>query len=162
VVVKRSEEVKDVGCRNVSIYRSTNCQTSVLMAEIGFVIISSSAEFYPTPSKLAIGVEMILVFRATEDSGMSFRTSDRSRRAAKPCRRVTREGAQRVAATLEAVLNTTTGIRDPIMEQLKRCPEAFKVGEILGNVFDSAKYGQEEVRGDQLLPPAGTIIPPLV
>jgi hypothetical protein len=41
-------------------------------------------------------------------------------------------------------------------------PEAFKVGEILGKVFDSVKYGQEEVLTDHLLPPAGTIIPPLV
>jgi hypothetical protein len=88
---------------------------------------------------------MIFVFSTAEDSSMSSRTSDQSLKAA-----------------LEAVLNSTIGIRDPIMEQLKRCPEAFKVGEILGKVFDSAKYGQEEVRGDQLLPPAGTIIPPLV
>ncbi|MGO9677944.1 MAG: hypothetical protein ACLPW4_11890, partial [Candidatus Sulfotelmatobacter sp.] len=29
---------------------------------------------------------------------------------------------------------------DPIMEQLKQCPEAFKVGEILDKAFDSLKY----------------------
>jgi len=95
---------------------------------------------------------------------MSSRTSDRSfkaAKAAKPCRRVKRGAVQRVTAALEAVLNSTTVIRDPIMEQLKQCPEAFKVGEILGKVFDSVKYGQEEGLADQLLPPAGTIIPPL-
>jgi hypothetical protein len=49
------------------------------------------------------------------------------------------------------------------MEQLKQCPEAFKVGEILGKAFDSLKYAQDggEV-GDRYLPPAGVIIPPLV
>lgn len=93
---------------------------------------------------------------------MSSRTSDRSLKTPKPCRRVKRESTQRVTAALEAALNSTAEIRDPVMEQLKQCPEAFKVGEILDKVFDSAKYGQEEVLTDQLLPPAGTIIPPLV
>ena len=93
---------------------------------------------------------------------MSSRTSYRSITAAKPCRRVKREGAQRVTAALEAVLSSATKIRDPIMEQLKQCPEAFKVGEILGKLFDSVKYEQEEGSADRLLPPAGTIIPPLV
>lgn len=51
---------------------------------------------------------------------------------------------------------------DPIMEQLKQCPEAFKVGEILGKVIDSFKYGQDEPSGDRLLPPPGAVIPPLV
>jgi len=93
---------------------------------------------------------------------MSSRMPDRSPKAAKSCRCVKREGVQRVTAALEAVLNNTTGIPDPVMEQLKQCPEAFKVGEILGKVFDSVKYEQEEDPADRLLPPAGTIIPPLV
>jgi hypothetical protein len=94
---------------------------------------------------------------------MTSRTSDRSLKAAKPWHRVKHEGARRrVTAALEAVLHGAIGIRDPIMEQLKQCPEAFKVGEILGKVFDSVKYGQEEVLADQLLPPPGTIIPPIV
>ena len=97
---------------------------------------------------------------------MSSRTSDRSfkaAKAAKPCRRVKRGAVQRVTAALEAVLNSTTVIRDPIMEQLKQCPEAFKVGEILGKAFDSLKYAQDggEI-GDLYLPPAGVVIPPLV
>jgi hypothetical protein len=73
---------------------------------------------------------------------------------------VKREGAGRVTAALEAVLNSTTGIPDHGAAETS--PEAFKVGEILGKVFDSVKYGQEEVLTDHLLPPAGTIIPPLV
>ena len=49
------------------------------------------------------------------------------------------------------------------MEQLKQCPEAFKVGEILGKAFDSLKYTQDgsEFR-DRYLPPSGAVIPPLV
>jgi hypothetical protein len=94
---------------------------------------------------------------------MSSRTSYRSIKAAKPCRRVKREGAQRVTAALEAVLSSATKIRDPIMEQLKQCPEAFKVGEILGKAFDSLKYAQDgDEIGDRYLPPSGVVIPPLV
>jgi hypothetical protein len=49
------------------------------------------------------------------------------------------------------------------MEQLRQCPEAFKVGEILGKAFDSLKYAQDESElGDRYLPPAGVVIPPLV
>jgi hypothetical protein len=49
------------------------------------------------------------------------------------------------------------------MEQLRQCPEAFKVGEILGKAFDSLKYAQDESEiGDRYLPPAGALIPPLV
>lgn len=50
---------------------------------------------------------------------------------------------------------------DPILEKLRRCPEAFKVGEILGKAFDSLKYRQEEVvDGDRFFPPPGAILPP--
>ena len=63
-------------------------------------------------------------------------------------------------ALKEAKLTTAT-IRDPIMEQLKQCPDAFKVGEILGRVFDSLKYGREEgIEGERIMPPPGTVIPP--
>jgi hypothetical protein len=49
------------------------------------------------------------------------------------------------------------------MERLKQCPKAFKVGEILGKVFDSLKYVQDGGElGERYLPPAGTVVPPLV
>jgi hypothetical protein len=52
---------------------------------------------------------------------------------------------------------------DPIMEQLRQCPEAFKVGEILSKAFDSLKYAQDGSEfGDRYLPPIGTVVPPLV
>jgi hypothetical protein len=71
------------------------------------------------------------------------------------------EKLQEVVHALRAAKQATTTVRDPIMEQLKQCPDAFKVGEILGKVFDSFKYGHDEILADRLLPPAGTVIPPL-
>jgi len=79
----------------------------------------------------------------------SSRTSDRN--------------AKRVLRALEDATRGRTNANDPIVEQLKQCPEAFKVGEILGKAFDSLKYAQHEGElGDRYLPPAGTVIPPLV
>ena len=80
-------------------------------------------------------------------------------------RKVTHKHEVDVTRVLRALRDSVHGSLhrpDPIMEQLKQCPEAFKVGEILGKVFDSVKYEQEEDPADRLLPPAGTIIPPLV
>jgi hypothetical protein len=71
------------------------------------------------------------------------------------------EKLQEVVRALRAAKQATTTVRDPIMEQLKQCPDAFKIGEILGKVFDSLKYGQDEILADRLLPPAGTVLPPL-
>jgi len=71
------------------------------------------------------------------------------------------EKFQEVVRALREAKQATATVRDPIMEQLKQCPDAFKVGEILGKVFDSFKYGQDEILADRLLPPAGTVIPPL-
>ena len=68
---------------------------------------------------------------------------------------------ERVMRELSEAERTTAKGTDPIVEKLRQCPEAFKVGEILGKAFDSLKYRQEEV-GDEnrFLPPPGTIIPP--
>jgi len=52
-------------------------------------------------------------------------------------------------------------MRDPILEQLKQCPEAFKVGEILSKTFDRLKYDRDGAENrDRLFPPSGTIVPP--
>lgn len=69
--------------------------------------------------------------------------------------------AMRVMRHLGKAARSRAKVTDPILEKLKQCPEAFKVGEILGKAFDSLKYRQEEaVDGDRMLPPPGTIIPP--
>jgi len=73
------------------------------------------------------------------------------------------EEAKLVLRALEKATHGRVNTTDPIMEQLKRCPEAFRVGEILGKAFDSLKYAQDGGElGDRYLPPAGTVIPPLV
>jgi hypothetical protein len=78
-------------------------------------------------------------------------------------RRALDKGMKRVARALKEATHGRVNTNDPIMEQLKQCPEAFKVGEILGKAFDSLKYAQDggEI-GDRYLPPAGVVIPPLV
>ncbi|MFZ0276089.1 MAG: hypothetical protein WA651_02185 [Candidatus Sulfotelmatobacter sp.] len=73
------------------------------------------------------------------------------------------EDAKRVLRALEEATHNHVNTNDPIMERLKQCPEAFKVGEILGKAFDSLKYAQDESEiGDRYLPPAGVVLPPLV
>lgn len=83
-----------------------------------------------------------------------------------PCKRNrNRNRDERFQEVMQALRETTQGTRtvpDPIVEQLNQCPEAFKVGEILGKALDSFKYAQDEPSADRLLPPAGAVIPPLV
>jgi lipopolysaccharide biosynthesis regulator YciM len=56
--------------------------------------------------------------------------------------RTTDKNARRVLRALEEAKQGRVNANDPIMEQLRQCPEAFKVGEILGKAFDSLKYAQ--------------------
>jgi len=73
------------------------------------------------------------------------------------------EDAKRIVRALETITHGRASTNDPIMEQLRQCPEAFKVGEILGTAFDSLKYVQDGSEiGDRYLPPSGAVIPPLV
>jgi hypothetical protein len=70
---------------------------------------------------------------------------------------------KRVLRALDQAVHGHVNTNDSIMERLKQCPEAFKVGEILGKAFDSLKYAQDGSEiGDRYLPPAGVVIPPLV
>jgi hypothetical protein len=67
----------------------------------------------------------------------------------------------RVIRELADAARSETKVTDPILERLRQCPEALKVGEIIGGAFDSLKYRQEEViDGDRIMPPPGTVIPP--
>ena len=87
-----------------------------------------------------------------------------NRREPRPSgRRSIDKGAKRVVRALEEARHGRVNTNDPIVEQLKLCPEAFKVGEILGKAFDSLKCAQDGGElGDRYLPPAGTVLPPLV
>ena len=87
----------------------------------------------------------------------------KQRKLAGASSRTNDENAERVLRALEEARHGRANTNDPIVEQLKQCPEAFKVGEILGKAFDSLKYAQGGAElGDRYLPPAGTVIPPLV
>jgi hypothetical protein len=87
---------------------------------------------------------------------------NRTKLAAASCR-TNGEDTKRVLRALEQTVHGRVNTNDPIMEQLKQCPEAFKVGEILGKAFDSLKYAQDEGEiGNRYLPPSGAVIPPLV
>ncbi|MFZ0859038.1 MAG: hypothetical protein WCA27_07780 [Candidatus Sulfotelmatobacter sp.] len=87
----------------------------------------------------------------------------KQRKLAAASSRTNDENAKRVLRALEEARHGCVNTNDPIVEQLKQCPEAFKVGEILGKAFDSLKYAQDGSElGDRYLPPAGVIIPPLV
>jgi hypothetical protein len=85
------------------------------------------------------------------------------RKLAATSSRTSDKNAKRVLRALEDATRGRTNANDPIVEQLTQCPEAFKVGEILGKAFDSLKYAQDGAElTDRYLPPAGTVIPPLV
>ena len=86
----------------------------------------------------------------------------RRKLAAATCRSID-EDAKRVLRALEEAAHGRSNTNDLITERLKQCPEAFKVGEILGKAFDSLKYAQDGSElGDRYLPPADVVIPPLV
>ena len=85
------------------------------------------------------------------------------RKLAAASSRTSDKNAKRVLRALEDATRGRTNANDPIVEQLKQCPEAFKVGEILGKAFDSLKSAQNGSEiGDRYLPPSGVVIPPLV
>ncbi len=87
---------------------------------------------------------------------------NRSKVAVAACRTIDKN-AKRVLRALEEATRGRVNANDPIMERLKQCPKAFKVGEILGKAFDSLKYAQDGGEtGDRYLPPGGAVIPPLV
>ena len=70
--------------------------------------------------------------------------------------------SERVMRELDALLTGAENQKDPIEEQLRQCPEAFKSGEMVGKLFDRLKYDANEPGETRFLPPAGALLPPLV
>lgn len=70
--------------------------------------------------------------------------------------------AERVLRELDLVAQGAMRHENPIQEQLRKCPEAFQAGELLGKMCDSLKYSLEEAGDERCLPPAGAVIPLLV
>jgi hypothetical protein len=96
-------------------------------------------------------------------TGAARRISEVCVKSPNPRRRVSRDEIEGVMRALEEAMQNDANTRDPIVEQLKQCTEAFKVGEILGKAFDSLKYTQnEDTPREPYLPPSGAILPPLV
>jgi hypothetical protein len=69
---------------------------------------------------------------------------------------------ERVVRELNALMADNNPHADPILEQLRLCPEAFQAGELVGKMFDGLKYGGEGREDERCLPPAGAVMPPLV
>jgi hypothetical protein len=70
---------------------------------------------------------------------------------------------ERVMRELDRAMWDEARQTDPIMEQIKQCPEAFKAGELVGKMFDSIKYALGDTTGEErCLPPPGAVLPPLV
>ena len=69
----------------------------------------------------------------------------------------------RVMRELDVLTRDSAPAQDPIEEQLRQCPDAFKVGELIEKMVDAAHSTREEKADlERLLPPAGAVIPPLV
>lgn len=65
----------------------------------------------------------------------------------------------RVMRELESVGMTHRDL-DPLVEQLRKCPETFAAGEMLGKMFDSLKHkGASSEDDERLIPPAGAVFP---
>jgi hypothetical protein len=63
---------------------------------------------------------------------------------------------------LDLVAQGAVRREDPIEEQLRTCPDAFKAGELVGKMCDQIKYGRDQTACKRHLPPAGAVMPPLV
>ena len=68
--------------------------------------------------------------------------------------------ADKVVRELDLVAHGAVCRQDPIQEQLRKCPEAFEVGELIGKMCDRLKYSYDEVGDERCLPPAGASFHP--
>jgi hypothetical protein len=83
---------------------------------------------------------------------------------ARPFARVKgRDTMAHVMSELERASRENVSQPDRIVEQLKQCPEAFQVGEMLPNVLDKMKRDPDQTaHQDSCRAPAGAVVPPLV
>ena len=76
--------------------------------------------------------------------------------------RFARRRIEKVMQALDLVSHGVRRQENPLQEQLRRCPEAFKAGELVGKICDQLKYDHGETASERSLPPAGSVMPPLV
>jgi hypothetical protein len=58
---------------------------------------------------------------------------------------------ERVMGELDQVAQGGLRQEDPIQEQLRKCPDAFKAGELIGKLCDRLKYSHGEVEDERCL-----------
>src|SRR5262245_16285070 len=69
---------------------------------------------------------------------------------------------ERVARQLDVLIRENAARQEnAIEEQIRQCPDALKVGELMEKLFQEIKHGFEgDVEQDRCLPPPESIIPP--
>jgi hypothetical protein len=70
------------------------------------------------------------------------------------------ERHSRVLRELDSVLKGDVSPDNLIEEQLRQCPDVFEVGKIVEKLCESLKSDRQAA--GRLLPPPGTVMPPIV
>jgi hypothetical protein len=65
---------------------------------------------------------------------------------------------ERLTRKLDLLIQMADSHIDPVLEQLKQCPEAFTVGEAVERLFQ--RIDSED--NDRILPPLGSVMSPFV
>ena len=68
---------------------------------------------------------------------------------------------EKEARELDLLIEDAESRADPIVEQLRQCPEAFTVGRTIENLFQLLRSTPNQ-SGETNLPPAGTLMSPFV
>jgi hypothetical protein len=65
---------------------------------------------------------------------------------------------ERLTRELDLLIEQADSNVDPVVEQLKQCPEAFTVGQAVERLFQFI----DSEHNDRILPPSGTVMSPFV
>ncbi len=68
---------------------------------------------------------------------------------------------ERLMRELDLLVRDAGSYIDPVVEQLKQCPEAFAAGKAIEQLFHSAGLDPVET-GERILPPPGAVMSPCV
>ncbi len=68
---------------------------------------------------------------------------------------------ERLARELDLLIEEADSPVDPVVEQLKQCPEAFNAGKAVERLFHLLQSAPAEGTG-RILPPPGSVISPFV
>jgi hypothetical protein len=68
---------------------------------------------------------------------------------------------ERLARELDLLIQEADSRIDPVVEQLRQCPEAFTAGKAIEQLFHSRASDSVEA-GQRILPPSGAVMSPFV